>query len=217
MRRVLRWGLRRAFQLLYNEFAWTYDGVSWLVSWGEWQSWQQAVLPYLTGPRVLELGFGTGDLLIALGGTQHHVCGIERSPHMIRIAQRKLHRHDLTLPLVRGRGQALSFSSNAIDSVVVTFPSPFIVHPHTLKEIHRVLRPEGRLVMVPQAYRRQWGLVGWVLDQLYAATGQRTSLLWEDILGPVGLRAVVEQLEFPSSVVQVVVAVKEESNELTRH
>jgi ubiquinone/menaquinone biosynthesis C-methylase UbiE len=136
---------------------------------------------------------------------------------MIRIAQQKLHRHELTLPLVRGRGQVLSFSSNSIDSVVVTFPSPYIIHPHTLTEIYRVLRPEGRLVMVPQAYRRQWGLMGWVLDQLYTATDQQISLSWEDMLGPVGLCATVEQLELPSSVVQIVVAVKEESNELARY
>lgn len=217
MRRVLRWGLRRVFQLLYNELAWTYDGVSWLVSGGEWRSWQRAVLPHLTGPRVLELGFGTGDLLIDLRGTHYQVCGVELSPHMIRIAQRKLHRHDLTLPLVRGRGQALSFPSSTIDSVVVAFPSPFIIHPHTLMEIYRVLRPEGRLVMVPLAYRRQWGLAGWVLDQLYAATDQQTSLSWEDVLGPVGLCAVVEKLELPNSVLQVVVAVKEKSSELTSH
>jgi ubiquinone/menaquinone biosynthesis C-methylase UbiE len=209
MRRVLRWGLRTAFRLLYNELAWTYDGVSWLVSWGEWRSWQRTALPHLRGPRVLELGFGTGDLLFDLAGRHHQVYGVELSSQMVRITQRKLRRRGLILPLVRGRGQALSFSSNTFDSVVVTFPSPFIVHPHTLTEIHRVLRPRGRLVMVPQAYPHRWSLVGWVWDSLYTATGQRASRSWKDVVDPVGLCAVVHEMELHSSVVQVVVAVNE--------
>ena len=209
MGRVIRWGLRRGFRLLYNELAWAYDGVSWLASWGEWRSWQRTVLPHLAGPRVLELGFGTGNLVCDLAEADHRVWGLELSRHMVRIAQRKLRHHGLSLPLVQGRGQALPFASGAFDSLVVTFPSPFVLQPDTLEEISRLLRTEGRLVMVPLAYPRRRGLVGRLFDWLYATTGQRTSLPWEELLEPVGLCAAVEEVELPSSVVQVVIAVKD--------
>ena len=222
IRRGLRTGCRLplaiGLRLLYNEFAWAYDGVSWLVSWGEWRSWQRTVLLHLVGPRVLELGFGTGNLLCDLAESHHQVWGLELSLPMVRIAQRKLHHRGLSLPLVGGRGQALPFASGAFDSLVVTFPSSFILQPDTLEEISRVLRTEGRLVMVPLAYPRRRGLVGRLFGWLYAAMGQRTPLPWEELLEPVGLCAVVEEMELPSSVVQVVTAVKkEEGNELTRH
>ncbi|MCB9446672.1 MAG: class I SAM-dependent methyltransferase, partial [Ardenticatenaceae bacterium] len=45
--------IRFGFRLLYNELAWTYDAVSWLVSLGDWRSWQQAALPFVLGPDVL--------------------------------------------------------------------------------------------------------------------------------------------------------------------
>lgn len=47
---------------LYNELAWAYDPVSWLVSLGQWDVWRKGALDYLTGKRILEIGFGTGEL-----------------------------------------------------------------------------------------------------------------------------------------------------------
>ena len=43
------------FDRLYNQLAWSYDLVSWLVSGGLWRQWHSLVLPYLVGPRVLEV------------------------------------------------------------------------------------------------------------------------------------------------------------------
>jgi len=158
---------------------------------------------------VLELGFGTGSLLGDLAAAHCQVWGVELSSYMVRIARRKLRRCGLALPLVCGRGQALPFASNAFESLAVTFPSPFILQNEALEEVYRVLRPKGRLVMVPLAYPRRRRPVGWLLDWLYTATGQRSSLPWEGLLESVGLRAVVEEVGLPSSTVQIVVAVKD--------
>lgn len=66
MGKIRRAFFRFVFQRLYHEFAWAYDGVSRLVSGGEWRSWQRAVLPYIQSSPVLEIGFGTGYLLLDL-------------------------------------------------------------------------------------------------------------------------------------------------------
>ena len=206
--RVIQWGLRTAFGLLYNELAWAYDGISWLVSWGKWRSWQRAALPHLVGPAVLELGFGTGNFLRDLAEAYHQVWGLELSPCMVSIAQQKLHRSDLSLPLVLGRAQSLPFATSTFDSVVATFPSPFILQLDTLAETARVLRTGGRLVMLPAAYHHRRGFGGRLLDCLYAVTGQRGFPPWKTLLEPVGLCATVEEIDLATSVVQIVIAVK---------
>src|SRR4030067_1850706 len=60
------------FYLLYNPLAWAYDGVSFLVSQGDWRRWTQGALPHVHGPGVLEIGCGPGHLLggPAAGGCQ---------------------------------------------------------------------------------------------------------------------------------------------------
>ncbi|MCS6844103.1 MAG: hypothetical protein NZ528_07260, partial [Caldilineales bacterium] len=49
-----------ATQRLYNEFAWAYDAVAWLVSGGRWDRWRRLALDYVVGQPILEVGFGTG-------------------------------------------------------------------------------------------------------------------------------------------------------------
>ena len=58
--------MRGFFHLLYHQFAWSYDWFSGLVSLGMWQDWIAATLPYLQGPKVLELGPGPGHIQQAL-------------------------------------------------------------------------------------------------------------------------------------------------------
>jgi ubiquinone/menaquinone biosynthesis C-methylase UbiE len=55
-----------ACERLYHELAPEYDLISRLVSAGAWPAWRRSVLPHLRGDRLLELGFGTGELLAEL-------------------------------------------------------------------------------------------------------------------------------------------------------
>ncbi|NTU63042.1 MAG: hypothetical protein HGB05_06465, partial [Chloroflexi bacterium] len=71
-RRLVKFG----FQLLYHEFAFTYDAVAWLVSLGQWQAWGRTTLDRVRGPRVLEIGHGPGHLLIALARSGQRPIGI---------------------------------------------------------------------------------------------------------------------------------------------
>jgi len=151
-----------ACERLYKEFAWSYDGVSWLVSLGRWASWRRMALTHLPtpdpttrlSPRILELGFGTGELLIEMAQRQLIVCGLELAAPMQRVTQRKLARRQLVIPCVRALAQAMPFSGDSFDAIVATFPAPYILQPATLQECARLLRtptqyqPGGRLVIV---------------------------------------------------------------------
>lgn len=164
------------FRLLYNELAWTYDLVSWLVSLGHWRRWQRASIPHLNveqGAQVLELAHGTANLQLDLLQAGVRVVGLDISPFMGRIARAKLIRSGRVARLVRGSAMSLPFPSESFDAVVSTFPTEFIIHPDTLKEAFRVLSPGGRLVFVPNGMLTLANPLVWFLEWLYRITGQR--------------------------------------------
>lgn len=137
-----------AFRRFYNEFAWTYDVVSRIVSRGRWHHWQRAALPELRGDRVLEIAFGTGNLLWDMTIKGYRCIGVDLSPYMARITARKFRRRGGQAPICRARAQELPFPDMAFDSVVVTFPDYFIIDPLAQEEVARVLMPGGRLIVV---------------------------------------------------------------------
>jgi ubiquinone/menaquinone biosynthesis C-methylase UbiE len=172
--RLPRWLLRFGFHLLYNELAWTYDWVSRAVSLGQWRHWQRAVIPRLSGQRVLEIAFGTGDLLIDMMAIGYHrPYGLDLSPYMIRITRTKLAKKGMAALLCQGRAQALPFANGVFNSIAITFPTDFICQPSALAEIGRVLASNGRLVVIDEGYLLSCGLLGRFINWLYVFTGQR--------------------------------------------
>ena len=168
--------VRFGFRLLYNEMAFTYDSVSWLVSLGDWHSWQRAGIKHLnvaSGARVLELAHGTANLQIDLRAAGIDSVGIDFSAAMGRIARRKMIQHGLVPRLARARAQALPFPAKTFAAVIATFPTEFIVDPATLDEVHRVLKDAGRLVIVPNGVLTKGGVAREGLEAAYRVTGQR--------------------------------------------
>lgn len=213
--RLLRFG----FRLLYNEMAWTYDSVSWLVSLGQWREWQRAVIPYLVGSRILEVAHGPGHLLVDLSRRGYHVFGLDLSLYMGRQARRNLSRADQSAPLTRGDVRALPYISESFESVLSTFPAEFIVDPGTIRELNRVLQPGGRIVLVPEARLKDGGLIRRFIGWLFVITGQRIepseegwlAQIWIEAEGRftgVGLKATIEKVELEDSEVMVVVLTK---------
>lgn len=143
-----RW-LMHFFDWLYTSGAWAYDAVAAAVSLGCWRRWVRSVTAWLppTGP-VLELGYGPGHLQAALAGQGHTAYGADASLPMARRAARRLRRRDGPARLVVAQGQALPFAGQTFTAVVATFPTPYIFAPQTVDEVARVLRPQGRVVML---------------------------------------------------------------------
>ena len=134
--RLYLWATER----LYNEWAWAYDLVSWVVSLGRWSQWRRMALEYVTGGRVLEIGFGTGELLIEMAERGWSVCGLEPSAAMHRVTAGKMRRRGIWAPRIRGCAQALPFADGSLDVLIATFPAGYILSPDTLQEAARVLR-----------------------------------------------------------------------------
>ena len=135
-------------ELLYGPLAWAYDTVAWLVSFGYWSQWRRDVIEFIHSDPILELGYGTGELLIALNQVGYAVTGLELSAQMQRVTNRKLQRLGVNIKQVRATTEIIPFCAGVFSTVLSTFPSNYITQPDSLKEIHRVLAPGGKLIIV---------------------------------------------------------------------
>jgi ubiquinone/menaquinone biosynthesis C-methylase UbiE len=206
---LLRRGLRVAFGLLYHQLAWTYDLVSWTVSMGQWRDWQRTALPFLPEGAVLEVAHGPGHMLLALSRAGRQPVGLDLSPSMGRLAQRRLRRAGLPARLLRASVTTLPLPAGAFDGLLSTFPTEFIADPAAIAEFYRVLRPGGVLACVPSAT-----ITGpWPPDRvaawLFRVTGQSAEAFFEPLTGKysaAGFVARIEQLELKRSLVHVLVA-----------
>lgn len=212
MVRELRYVLLHSlYALLYGRLAWAYDAVAYLVSHGQWRAWGAAALPFLVGTRVLELGHGPGHILVKLAGHGFEAVGLDLSPHMGHRASR----HPPRPRLVRGRAQESPFAAGAFDSVLATFPAPYITAPQTATTVFQLLRPGGRLIIVPQARLLGGGVWQALIQLLYRAIGQDGDAsgngaavrdFWEKALSGAGFGVTLHEVLLSESVVTVVVA-----------
>jgi len=145
MRAIVRFMLEQ----LYTRFAWAYDAVAALASLGDWQAWGRCAISFLTGERLLEIAHGSGHLFCALRAAGQHVIAIDRSWPMAQQLRRRALRHGYRPAHAQADARHLPFPSAMFDSVVTTFPAPFVFETRTLAEVHRVLRVGGRWVIVP--------------------------------------------------------------------
>jgi len=143
--------LKIFFRLLYHQFAWMYDAVASLVSLGRWKYWILAALPFIRGPRILEIGHGPGHLQLALATRGWNPTGLDASPQMGSLASHRMGIHGYNPVLVNGYAQTIPFANQVFDTVLATFPTEYIFEPASLSEVIRILKPEGILLVLPAA------------------------------------------------------------------
>jgi ubiquinone/menaquinone biosynthesis C-methylase UbiE len=105
------------------------------------------------GHRVLEIGCGTGNLLLAAKRSQPAATAVGVDPDLTALAraQRKAHRRGLAVQLDRGYADELPYADDSVDVVL----SSFMLHhvpadrrEPAMREVRRVLRPGGALHLV---------------------------------------------------------------------
>ena len=187
-RKLYGWATHR----LYNEFAWAYDVVSWIVSLGHWDRWRKESLAHVQGTHVLEIGFGTGALLLEMAARGLPVCGLDRSPAMQRITTRKMRRRGTWAPRILGRTQTLPFADSSFDTVIATFPAEYILAPETLRDVARVLADGGRFVVAGLAGQIEHPLLRLLFKPIYGDVRDGALAYFEQAATAAGFQAHVE-------------------------
>jgi len=109
------------------------------------------------GPRVLEVGVGTGKnmpywpkgIQTLAPPARAGVTAIDLTPGMLEIAHRRANRLGLTADLRLGDVQALGFPDAGFDTAVATFVFCSVPDPVLgLRELARVVRPGGQVLLL---------------------------------------------------------------------
>jgi len=161
---------------LYDFFSAFYGYVAWLESGSRMKGLDLADVKQ--GSAVLEVGFGTGNVLLELAknvGEKGEVCGIDISPKMLENAKRRLERRGLRdkVDLRLGDARKLPYSDDKFDIVFSSYVLDLIDTPEiplVLSEFKRVLRSGGRLVLVNMSKGGSWYTNMKVYEWIYKAS-----------------------------------------------
>jgi ubiquinone/menaquinone biosynthesis C-methylase UbiE len=136
-----------------------------------WKRWLKHALPYLQGPRLLEISFGTGYLMTQFAD-RYTTFGLEYNAAMIALARKNLKALNLHAELQRGTVEALPYPDQCMDCVVNTMA--FSGYPdgvQALSEIVRVLKPAGRVVLIDINLPENRNRIGTLLARGWSAAG----------------------------------------------
>ncbi len=115
------------------------------------------------GPRVLDVGGGTGNYAAALHEQGLEPLVVDRSPDMLAVAAGK------GLPVLRGDADALPVGDRSLDAVMLVSMLHHVPRwEQALAEARRVLVPGGRLALM--AFAREHLEVHWVTGYFPATT-----------------------------------------------
>ena len=142
---------------MFDAIADRYDFLNHLLSAGIDRRWRKRAIRALslTGTeRVLDLCTGTADLAIAARTASPpaaRVLGVDFAGAMLQVGRAKLHDRQLAdrVTLVRGDAARIPAADMSVDAVTVAFGIRNVEQTATAcREMHRVLKPGGRLAIL---------------------------------------------------------------------
>lgn len=141
------------------------------------------------GEKVLDIGFGTGwvlERMVPLVGPENITYGLDYSEGMKKIALYNLKKKNLdtSVELTTANVKEMPYADDTFDLVFVSFLIDLLAKddiPTALAEIKRVLKPNGRLIIVSMTkkgggiYRMARWLYEWMYYKWPTIFGYRTS------------------------------------------
>jgi len=145
----------QAVQGMFDRIAGRYDLLNRLISFNLDNWWRkQAIAILLDGnsPRIVDLGTGTGDMILSAMKSAHgnaHIVGIDFALNMLQLAQSKraTQPYSATATFVQASAMASPFKNSSFDGAM----SAFVLRNVSdlglfFSEACRVLKPGGKLV-----------------------------------------------------------------------
>ena len=141
---------------MFDRISPKYDALNHLLSFNIDKVWRRKTakaVAKIHPDTILDLATGTADLAIALAkrNPEAHIVGMDISEKMLEIGKEKVKQQGLEgqIELRLGDAASLPFDDNSFDAVTVAFGvRNFENRWQGLSEIHRVLKPNGRAVIL---------------------------------------------------------------------
>lgn len=132
---------------------------------------------------VLDVACGSGAFLRKYGSGAHRIAGIDHSAIQVRIARRENRQRIAagTAEFVQGDSAALPWADASFSAVTCNCIGCFARPLESVREMHRVLRPDGRLVLAVDFHpdtesarkaQQKWGLPTWTEAELRTLLGE---------------------------------------------
>ena len=142
---------------MFDAIAPDYDRMNHIMSFSIDRRWRrkavQAIADNQEPLRILDVAAGTGDFAIAIAKKVHpesEIIGIDLSEKMLEVGRTKVPDN---VHLQQGDVEALPFPDDHFDRMSVAFGIRNFEHlEQGLAEMHRVLRPGGKMVILELSY-----------------------------------------------------------------
>jgi len=162
---------KEKIQQMFDGIAPDYDRLNHLMSLGVDRSWRRRALREIVdagrAQSILDIACGTGDFSLAIAGRMHpdsRIVGLDLSEGMLAVMRDKVAKAGLQdkISCEQGDSEAMRFADDSFDVVTIAFGIRNFAHREAaLREILRVLKPGGRLVIlelsVPENRILRWG------------------------------------------------------------
>ncbi|MBQ7530341.1 MAG: bifunctional demethylmenaquinone methyltransferase/2-methoxy-6-polyprenyl-1,4-benzoquinol methylase UbiE [Paludibacteraceae bacterium] len=158
---------------LFDRIAGTYDGLNHLLSLNIDRRWRRKAVKLLRpAANVLDVAIGTADLTIELlkQGKAKQITGIDLSRQMMAIGEKKAAKFGCSdkIRFDYGSAQQMPYADNSFDAVTCAYGvRNFANMDEGLKEMHRVLRTEGELMILEFSYPTR-PLIRWAYDLYFS-------------------------------------------------
>jgi len=148
-------GKKEQVATMFDNISKEYDGLNRVISFGIDVSWRKKVTKIVSknNPKqILDIATGTGDLALMMSKLNpDKITGLDISPGMLEVGKQKIAKANLsdTIEMVVGDSENMPFDDNTFDAITVSFGvRNFANLDKGLKEIRRVLKPNGTFVVL---------------------------------------------------------------------
>jgi demethylmenaquinone methyltransferase/2-methoxy-6-polyprenyl-1,4-benzoquinol methylase len=148
-------GKKEQVTQMFDAISGNYDGLNRVISFGIDIKWRKKVVNLVKESNpdtILDIATGTGDLAINLAETNaSKIIGLDISSGMLEIGKQKIKKKhlDSKIEMVLGDSENMPFADNSFDAITVAFGvRNFETLENGLKEIYRVLKPNGTFVIL---------------------------------------------------------------------
>jgi demethylmenaquinone methyltransferase/2-methoxy-6-polyprenyl-1,4-benzoquinol methylase len=140
---------------MFNNVAKNYDFINHLSTCGIDKKWRKLTVKasgILENKKIIDIATGTADIAIQLARKNpEKVTAVDISEQMLFYAKKKIEKHHLNqkIELIQSDSENLPFHNNTFDVATMGFGIRNCINPvKVLNEINRILKPQGKLIIL---------------------------------------------------------------------